>query len=85
MAVLAVLAALVRRIAVHALADPRQGLAEPVGHVLDEPRLAAARGPLEEDGDALAVRRLEQLYLVRHGDVVGLLGEVVLLDYVAAE
>ena len=56
-----------------------QGPPQLPGHVLDEAGLAAARGPLEEDRQLLAVGRLEKLGLVAHRLVVRLLSEHIFL------
>ncbi len=62
----------------------RERASKPVRHVLDEFRLAASSGALEQHRYLLVVGGLEQLYLVSDRDVVRLLFKVVLLDYVAA-
>jgi hypothetical protein len=60
--------------------DRDERAAEAPRHVLDEARLAAAGRPLEHDGQARGVRRLEQLHLAPHREVERLLRDHVLFD-----
>jgi hypothetical protein len=53
---------------------------QPPRHVLDEARLAAARRPLEHDGQARGLRRLEQLHLAPHRQIERLVRDDELFD-----
>jgi len=71
--------------AVLALAHHGEWPAELVGHVLDEARLAAAGGALEQHRDFLLESGAEELLLITDLLVVRLLGGGVLLHGVHAE
>ena len=66
------------------VADDGHRPAQAVGHVFHEAGLAAAGGPLQQHRYLLLVGGREQLHLVRHREVEGLLLQHVFLDGILA-